>query len=204
MSQTPAPSVEFFFDTASPYSYLASTQVGGLSDRTGATIEWRPFFLGGLFQSIGNATPATLAPRGRYMARDLRRWAKRYGVPFNWPSRFPMNTIGAQRLLLAVQDDHGEEACGRLTAALFTAYWVDDRDLKDGEVLRDVAAGAGFDAEALLARTQEPAIKERLKGVTQEAEDRGVFGAPTFFFGEEMYFGNDRLLLLEDALMESR
>jgi len=192
--------VEFFFDIASPYSYLASTQLEGLARRTGATIAWRPFLLGGLFSSIGNQAPATLKPRGAYMGRDLQRWAKRYQVPLSWPSRFPINTVKAQRMLLTLRQAKGDDAVAELAAAFFVAYWADDRDVSDLATLTEVATGAGFDGAALAERTQDPAIKDALKEATAEAEERGAFGAPTFFVGGEMYFGNDRLLLLEDAL----
>lgn len=202
MADSTEPSVEFFFDIASPYSYLASTQLEGLARRTGATVEWRPFLLGGLFASIGNQAPAVLAPRAAYMGRDLHRWAKRYRVPFHWPSRFPMNTVMCQRMLLAVRRERGDAACATLAAAFFAAYWVDDRDLSDPSTLVEVATAAGEDGPALAERTRDPAIKEALKAATAEAETRGAFGAPTFFVGDEMYFGNDRLLLLEDALQD--
>ena len=192
--------VEFFFDVSSPYSYLASTQMEGLAQRTGASIAWRPFLLGGLFAAVGNHAPALLEPRARYMGRDLQRWANRYGVPLRWPSRFPINTVKAQRMLLALRAEKGDAACADLAAAFFTAYWADDRDVADLEVLTEVATRAGYDGAALAERTQDPAIKEALKAATTEAEERGAFGAPTFFAKGEMYFGNDRLLLLEDAL----
>ncbi len=192
--------VEFFFDVASPYSYLASTQMHGLAQRTGASVAWRPFLLGGLFASIGNQAPAMLKPRAIYMSRDLHRWAGRYEVPLRWPSRFPINTVKAQRMLLAIRDEKGDADCARLAAAFFGAYWADDRDVADLAVLTTIADEAGFDGGALAERTQDPAIKEALKAATAEAEERGAFGAPTFFACGEMYFGNDRLLLLEDAL----
>lgn len=192
--------VEFFFDVASPYSYLASTQMEGLGRRTGASIEWRPFLLGGLFASVGNQAPAMLKPRAAYMGRDLHRWAARYEVPLRWPSRFPINTVKAQRMLLALRDEKGDADCAALSAAFFAAYWADDKDVSDLEVLTQVATAAGYAGAALAERTQDPAIKDALKAATAEAEERGAFGAPTFFAGGEMYFGNDRLLLLEDAL----
>ena len=200
MAESNQTSVDFFFDVTSPYSYLASTQVPGLARRTGVTIEWRPFLLGGLFKAIDNTAPAFLAPRGRYLFRDLTRWAGRYGVPFNWPTRFPMNTVTCQRMLVAVRADQGNEACMRLAAAFFPGYWADDADLADAEVAKRLADEAGFDGAALLERTQDPAVKEALIAATAEAQERGAFGAPTFFFGDEMYFGNDRLLFLEEAL----
>jgi 2-hydroxychromene-2-carboxylate isomerase len=200
MADSNDPRVEIFFDIASPYSYLASTQMEGLARRTGATIEWRPFLLGGLFAAIGNQAPAMLKPRAAYMGRDLQRWATRYEVPLRWPSRFPINTVKAQRMLLALREEKGDGACAELAAAFFAAYWADDRDVSDLATLVEIADAAGFEGEALAERTQEPAIKEALKAATSEAEERGAFGAPTFFSGGEMYFGNDRLLLLEDAL----
>jgi len=200
MADSPKPVVEFFFDVTSPYSYLASTQMAGLAERTGATIAWRPFFLGGLFAAVGNEAPALLKPRAAYMGRDLQRWAKRYGAPLRWPSRFPINTVKAQRMLLALREEKGDGACADLAAAFFAAYWAADRDVADLEVLTEVASQAAFDGAALAERTQDPTVKEALKAATTEAEERGAFGAPTFFAGGEMYFGNDRLLLLEDAL----
>lgn len=200
MADSQDPLVEFFFDVASPYSYLASTQMDGLARRTSATVAWRPFLLGGLFAAVGNQAPALLKPRAAYMGRDLQRWARRYQVPLRWPTRFPINTVKAQRMLLALREEKGDAECATLAAAFFTAYWADDRDVADLDVLTAVADDAGFDGAALAERTQEPAIKEALKGATTEAEKRGAFGAPTFFTGGEMYFGNDRLPLLEDAL----
>ena len=200
MADSSHPVVEFFFDIASPYSYLASTQLAGLADRTGATIRWRPFLLGGLFAALGNSAPAMLRPRAVYMGRDLQRWAKRYAVPLRWPSRFPIHSVKAQRMLLALREDEGDGACAELAATFFAAYWTADRDVADLGVLSEVATQAGFEGAALAERVQDPIIKEALKAATAEAEERGAFGAPTFFVGGEMYFGNDRLLLLEEAI----
>lgn len=184
--------VEFFYDVVSPYSYLAATQIEGIVADCGATVRFRPFFLGGLMKAVGNQPPANLRPRGRYMFTDLQRWADYYGVPYSFPSRFPMMTLAAQRGLMAFE---GEELKAR-THALFRAYWAEDRDINDKDVLVDVL---GADA---VAHSKTAAAKHGLIDATTEAEQRGAFGAPTLFIGEEMWFGNDRLPFLEQRLRE--
>lgn len=192
--------VELFFDVGSPYSYLAATQVPALRERTGARVSFRPFLLGGVFKEVGNAPPGGLAPKARWMLSDLTRWAARYGVPFRMSSHFPTNTLGAQRALLAAERLFGEEAMERLAMALFAAMWAEDRDLGSGEELARCAAEAGIDGAALAEAVGDPAVKEALKATTAEAVRRGAFGAPTFFVGDAMFWGNDRLPLLEDEL----
>ncbi len=188
--------VEFFFDVVSPYSYLASTQLEGIAQRTGAVFTWRPFFLGGVFKATGNRPPAELPARAAYMARDLDRWASHYGVPIGIPSRFPTLTLKAQRMLLAAP----EAERPALARNLFAAYWTEDRNIGDDAVLLDCAARAGCSAE-LLQEAATPPIKEGLMAASEGAVARGAFGAPTFFVDDEMFFGNDRLALLERHLM---
>ena len=184
-------SIEFFFDIGSPYSYLAATQMAGLKRRTQATVRWRPFLLGGVFKAIGNHPPAMLPARGQYMLRDLHRWAHTYGVKFNFPSMFPLNTLLAMRTLTAVS----EEQCAHAAMALFEAYWVHERDITRPEVIADIIGD-----EAVL-HAVEPDTKDRLRQCTDEAISRGAFGAPTIFVGDEMFFGNDRLHFVEATLM---
>lgn len=192
--------VELFFDVGSPYSYLAMTQVPGLRERTGARVSLRPFLLGGVFKEVGNASPAGVAAKGRWMLGDLSRWAARYGVPFRMSSRFPTNTLGVQRALVAAEQRFGEEAMERLAMAFFRAMWVADRDLGSVDERARCAEEANVDGAALAEAVGEPAVKEALKAATSEAVRRGAFGAPTFFVGEMMFWGNDRLPLLEDEL----
>ncbi|HJL18066.1 MAG TPA: 2-hydroxychromene-2-carboxylate isomerase [Sandaracinaceae bacterium LLY-WYZ-13_1] len=197
---TDTPEVDFFFDVGSPYSYLASTQLPGLRERTGARVRWRPFLLGGAFALTGNDMPARVSAKARYMLTDLERWAARYGVPFRMSSHFPVNTLHAQRLLLAAEEAGGAEAIERLAAAFFEGLWADDEDLSAPDVLAARVRAAGLDADALAARIAEPDLKQKLKDVTAEAVERGAFGAPTFFAGDAMFFGNDRMDMLEDHL----
>ncbi len=189
--------LEYFFDYVSPFSYLANSQIPGLVARTGAELVYRPFFLGGVMQSTGNQPPATLPARGKYMPVDIARWVRRYGVPFAFNPNFPMNTLHAMRAALAAQELGGFPAYHE---ALFRAAWAEPANLSDLAVLRDVIAKAGLDAEGIVARAGSDEIKERLKANTAEAVERGAFGAPTLFVGDEMFFGNDRLDFVEEAL----
>lgn len=189
--------LEYFFDYVSPFSYLANSQMAALVARTGAELVYRPFFLGGVMQATGNQPPATLPARGAYMAKDIPRWVRRYGVPFVFNPNFPMNTLHAMRAALAAQELGAFPAYHE---ALFRAAWVEPANLADVTVLRDVIAKAGLDADRIVARAGSDEIKEQLKANTAEAVERGAFGAPTLFVGDEMFFGNDRLDFVEEAL----
>jgi 2-hydroxychromene-2-carboxylate isomerase len=189
--------LEYFFDYVSPYSYLADSQVPALVHRTGAELVHRPFLLGGVMKSAGNSPPATVAAKARYMPADIARWLRRYGLAFEFNPHFPVNTVKAMRGALAALEQGVFPA---YHAALFRAMWREKQDLGDEAVLRAVIEGAGLDAGAILARAGEDAVKERLRANTDEAVARGSFGAPTFFVGDEMFFGNDRLDFVEEAL----
>jgi 2-hydroxychromene-2-carboxylate isomerase len=191
--------VEFFYDFSSPYSYLGSTQIERVARAHGATVRWRPFLLGALFKEIGTPTVPLLsfaAPKRRYYEKDVLDWAAHWGVPFRWPSRFPMRTVTALRLALAVD----EAARPALSHALYRAYWVDDRDLSDPAVLGGVAAEVGVDPGALDRAQSDPALKDALKAATDQALAAGVCGAPSFLVGDELFWGQDRLPLVARAL----
>lgn len=190
--------LEFFYDFVSPYSYLASTRVEAEAARVGGTVRFRPFLLGGVFHATGNKAPIEIAAKGRHMVTDLGRWARRLGVPFAWPARFPVLTVLPLRAAFAA------EKAGQLvpyTHALFRAYWADGRDISDPAVVQDAATKAGLDGAALVAAA--PDYKDALKAQTQEAVDRGSFGAPTFFVGQELFVGNDRLDFAVEALADA-
>jgi len=189
--------LEFFFDYTSPFSYLADSQLPGIAGRTGAEIVYRPMFLGGVMHETGNQPPATLPARARYMPRDITRWVSRYGIEFAFNPDFPLQTLTALRAAYAAQD---AGVFPRYHAALFQAAWAKPRNLSDPSVLQGVIAEAGLDAEALLVAAAREPLKARLKTATAEAVARGAFGAPTFFVGSEMFFGNDRLEFVEEAL----
>jgi len=191
--------VEFYFDLGSPASYLAWTQLPALCARRGATLALRPMLLGGVFQATGNASPATIPAKGRYMIGDLKRFAARYGVPFSLPPGFPVNTLNLMRGVLGTQM-RSPERLEPLLKALFDGLWVQQRNLSDPEVLDVTLREAGLDPEAFRALAADVEVKERLKQVTHEAVERGVFGAPICFVGREMFFGQDRLDFIEEAL----
>lgn len=185
--------VEFFYDVASPYTYLATTQIEAIAADCGATLTWRPFLLGGVFKATGNTPPAFLAERGRYMARDLARWQAYYGVPMSTVMPL-MNSLLPMRVLAGTPVEQLPER----SHVLFRAYWVDGRDVSDAAVLTDLV---GADA---VANAGLPATKEALKATTDEAVKRGAFGAPTLFVGDEMFFGNDRLPFVEQEIRRRR
>jgi 2-hydroxychromene-2-carboxylate isomerase len=192
--------IDFFFDLSSPYSYLASTQIGAIAGKHGVELRWRPMVLAAVFKAVGNDMPARVAPKARWMLRDLTRWAAQYGVPFQFTTRFPVNAISAERLVIAA-DAQGK--AGAAAAAAFRAVWVDDLDLGSEAVLRQIAAAAGMEGDALAA-LQSQAVKDQLRANTDEAIARGAFGAPAIFVvrddGEELFWGNDRLHFVEAAL----
>jgi 2-hydroxychromene-2-carboxylate isomerase len=197
--------LEFFFDCGSPWTYLAFHRVEALCRETGAELVWKPILVGGVFNEVNDDVYAQRSrpnPRkARYAAKDLQDWAHSYGLRIGWPSVFPVNSVRAMRGALVAQDE------GRLPAyarGVFEAYWGEDRDVSREEVLAAVAAGAGLDPARFLARLAEPEIKKRLRANTDELIARGGFGSPTFFVdGADMYFGNDRLPLVREALRRS-
>jgi 2-hydroxychromene-2-carboxylate isomerase len=187
--------VTFYFDIVSSYSYLAQTQLDALTRKTGATIEWKPFLLGGVFKATGNTSPVTLPAKAPYLLLDASRWAKHYGVPFHLPQHFPFNSIKILRAIIAA----GEQGSA-LAKAAFKAVWADGRDLTDDAELRRLATSVGLDADRVLQAIDTPEVKDRLRANTEEAVARGAFGAPSFFVGDELFFGNDRFQFIEAAL----
>jgi 2-hydroxychromene-2-carboxylate isomerase len=198
MSKTPTSKVvEFFFDFGSPTAYLAYTQLPAIAARTGATIKWRPFLLGGVFKATGNAAPWVVPAKGPYGSRDMERFAKRYGVELARNPFFPINT------LLLMRGAAGYEGTDRFMAyvdAIYDGMWRRPRNMGDIGVLSETLSAAGFDPAEFQALIEDPAVKDRLKATTEEAVARGAFGAPTFFVDGEMFFGQDRLDFVEEVL----
>jgi 2-hydroxychromene-2-carboxylate isomerase len=195
--------VEFFFDFGSPASYLAWTQLPALCAARGATLIYRPMLLGGVFQATGNASPVTVPAKGRYMLTDLARFARRYGVPMQFNPHFPVNTLVLMRGAVGLQLRQPQRF-EDYVSAMFNAMWVEGRNLADPAVVGEALAQAGFDPAAVLALTADPAVKDALKANTEQAVRRGAFGAPTMFVGDQMFFGQDRLDFVREALAADR
>ena len=182
--------LEFFYDYVSVYSYLADSQLKNLQ---GTEIVYRPMFLGAVMEATGNRPPGTVKAKGSYLMTDVARWVERYSLPFKMNPAFPQNTLKALRLALVAQKQGDFEAVHQ---ALFDGMWVQEKDLGNDEVLAGIAAQAGVS----IGDIEDPAIKNELKANTGEAVARGAFGAPTFFIGEQMFFGNDRFEFIREAL----
>lgn len=189
--------VEFFFDVGSPASYIAFKRLPAIAERTGAVIDYQPFLLGGVFKATGNHSPAEVPAKGAWTSRDLARFAARYGVPFERNPHFPINTLHLMRGAAGLQDDPRFMA---YLEAVFEAMWRTPRNLGDPAEMGPVLARAGIGADEFRALIEADETKARLKATTERAVARGAFGAPTFFVGDEMYFGQDRLDWVEGAL----
>lgn len=195
-----AETIEFLFDFGSPATYLAHTQMPRLAADTGARVDYVPMLLGGVFKATGNSSPMAVPAKGRWMGRDLARWAGRYGVPFAFNPHFPVNTLALMRGAVAVQARQPERFMPYVDT-VFRAMWVEPVDLGDPAVLASTLQAAGFDPHELLAMVGDAEVKARLIANTEAAVARGVFGAPTFFVGSEMYFGQDRLDFVREAAL---
>ncbi|MBE0623861.1 MAG: 2-hydroxychromene-2-carboxylate isomerase [Burkholderiales bacterium] len=193
-----AKTVEFFFDFGSPYTYLAYKALPAIAAARGAQILWRPMLLGGVFKATGNHSPVEIPAKGKWLGQDLQRWAARYGAVFRNNPHFPINTLVLMRGAAGMQL-RGPDF-GKYVEAIFRAMWEEPRNLGEPRELAEVLRQAGFDADAFLALVSDAAVKEQLRINTEEAVARGVFGAPTFFVGEEMFWGQDRLDFVAEAL----
>ena len=188
-------SVEFFFDFGSPAAYLASTQIEAVAGE--AEVIWRPMLLGGVFKATGNASPVMIPAKGKWLMDDLSRWAARYGVPLTLPPGFPINTLYLMRGACALQ---GTADFQPYVRAVYHAIFGEGRDMSDPATIGEVLTAAGLDARAIIASTQDDAVKDKLKATTEEAVKRGAFGAPTMFVDGQMFFGQDRLEFVREAL----
>ncbi len=191
--------IEFFFDFGSPTTYLAHTQLPRIAAQAGAQLVYRPMLLGGVFKATGNASPASVPAKGRWMAQDLARWAARWGVPFSLNPHFPVNTLTLMRGATGLQMRR-PEVFARYVDAVFEAMWVARRNLGDAGEVAAVLIAAGIDPQAFMALVGDPEVKAALVAQTEQAVARGAFGAPTCFVDEQMFFGQDRLDFVAAAL----
>lgn len=191
--------VEFFFDVGSPYSYLAYHQLPKVARAKGAGIVWKPMLLGAVLKAAANHSPMEVPLKGQHLLTDLERWAKYFGVAFVQNPHFPLNTLQLMRGAVGMQMA-GEEQFQRYLGAIFHAMFGQPRNLNDVSQVVAVLSENGFDPARFQAMINDQAVKDALKRNTDEAVERGVFGAPTFFVGNEMYWGQDRLHFVEAAL----
>ena len=194
--------VEFFFDCSSPWTYLAFHRIEALADQAGARLLWRPFLVGGVFNTVNASVyeqRANPTPRKfRYYAKDLADWARYYGIAIGTPSVFPVNSVGAMRACFVALEHDCLPAFAR---AVFEAYWGDDQDISQPEVLASLCARVGLDANEVAEKIASAPYKQKLRDNTDELMERGGFGTPTIFIDkDDMYFGNDRLMLVQEAL----
>ncbi|MDE1950322.1 MAG: 2-hydroxychromene-2-carboxylate isomerase [Burkholderiales bacterium] len=191
--------VEFFFDFGSPTSYLAATQLPRIAAECGAELAWRPMLLGGVFKATGNSSPVTVPAKGRWMTDDIARFAKRYGVPFAFNPAFPINTLTLMRGATGLQMRQPEHFAAYVDA-VYRGLWQQRLNLGDTAVLEAFLVDNGFDPAAFTALVADPEVKARLVATTEEAVSRGVFGAPSCFVGDALFFGQDRLDFVREAL----
>ena len=205
-------SVDFYFDFSSTNSYFAAFLLPEICDRNNARVNWMPTHFAALFRGTGFDVMAMTGRKARYLWRDHQRYAEETGLPFRKPSRFPIKTASALRAVLAAghaaqSDDGGdsrERAQRAISQAIMRAYWERDEDIGDRDVLASIATSAGFDGAALIDIADAKPARDELAALTETAEARGVFGAPTFFVGDEMFWGKDRLDFVERLLKLSR
>jgi 2-hydroxychromene-2-carboxylate isomerase len=191
--------VEFYFDVGSPAAYIAFKRLPGICEKAGARLEYKPMLLGGVFQATGNQSPVNIPAKGRYIMVDFERFARRHGIDFRHNPFFPINTLTLMRGAAGLQLREPARLLPYVDA-VYRAIWVDGQDMNDPAVVGAVLKAAGFDPQELLALTADTEVKERLKALTQEAVSRGVFGAPTCFVDGTMYWGQDRLDFVQEAL----
>jgi 2-hydroxychromene-2-carboxylate isomerase len=196
--------LEFFYDVSSPWTYLAFVNVQALAKEEGAEIDWRPFLVGGVFNAVNptmyrmreNPVPA----RDAWVKQDLQAWARLAGLKIAFPPKvFPVNSVKALRGLLWAKTQ-GREV--ELATAFFELYWAEDKDISQDDVVAEAARRASLDPVSLAKAITEPGVKEQLKANTDELIARGGFGSPTMFVNGEMFFGNDRLPLVREALRQ--
>jgi 2-hydroxychromene-2-carboxylate isomerase len=185
-------SIEFWYEFASPYSYMAAERIGRMAAQAGVKVVWQPFIIGPILkQRPGQPSPTQDAPPAQkvYRRRDVERCCAQYGIALNWPGTYPRNGLLAARVALAAEPSWRE----RFSRAVYRANFVQDRDIADETVIRQVLAEIGQDPDMAMAAALARANKVRLIERVEHAIARGIFGAPSFMVGEELFWGNDRL-----------
>ncbi len=198
--------LEFFFDCSSPWTYLAFHKIEDLARETEAELVWRPILVGGVFNAVNPSVyqqrETPVPPKARYYAKDLADWARYYGLTIGTPSVFPVNSVKAMRGCFVAHERGQLPAYAR---AVFESYWRDLEDISREEVLEKIVAGVGLDPAFFFETISAPETKQKLRDSSDELIRRGGYGSPTLFVaGDDMYFGNDRLVLVREALLARR
>ena len=194
--------IEFFYDVSSPWTYYAFERIESFCERNNAELVWKPFLVGGVFNKVNPSVYERrnnpVPPKDNYYQKDMRDWARYLGINMIKPSVFPVNSVKALRGAFVAIDEGKVSAYSR---ACFKAYWCDDRDISQPDVLLDIVTSVGMDADGFFDKIADDKYKQMLFATTNELIERGGFGSPTFFVnGDDMYFGNDRLELMQFAL----
>jgi 2-hydroxychromene-2-carboxylate isomerase len=185
--------LEFYFDFASPYGYIAAQRIDALAQKHNRSVDWRPMLLGAVFKVAGTQPLTEYPLKGKYSTYDFKRSAREHGINFQMPSKFPLGTVAACRGTYWLKATHPDKAVPFLKA-VYRAYFVEDRDISSNDVLADIATDLGVERKAFLAGLEQPEIKAKLREVTEDAiQQRGVFGSPFTFVDGEPFWGADRL-----------
>jgi 2-hydroxychromene-2-carboxylate isomerase len=196
-----AKKLEFFYDCSSPWTYLAFSQIEDVANRHDVDLIWRPILVGGVFNAVNPSVYESrehpVKAKVRYYDKDMQDWARLYGLKIGHPSVFPVNSVKAMRGAFVALEHNRISPYSR---AVFEAYWGEDRDVSRDEVLREIVRVAGLDSDEFFKKIAAPEYKDKLRVNTEELIARGGFGSPTMFVDGEMFFGNDRLVLVEDRL----
>jgi 2-hydroxychromene-2-carboxylate isomerase len=199
-----AKKLEFFYDCSSPWTYLAFSKIEEVARRHNAELVWRPILVGGVFNAVNPSVYETrerpVKPKARYYGKDLQDWAHLYGLKIGQPTVFPVNSVKAMRGAF-VADEHNK--ISPYSRCVFEQYWGENRDISKDDVLRDIVRMVSLDEGEFFAKITSQDYKDKLKLNTDELIERGGFGSPTMFVDGDMFFGNDRLLLVEHALTHS-
>ena len=203
MSDAGAPKVQFQFDFGSPNAYLAARVIPDIERRTGTKFDYVPVLLGGIYKLTGNSSPADylkgIRNKPDYMALETERFIRRHGITtFRRNPFFPVNTLQLMRGAVAAE---AEGVFWPYFQAVYHHMWEEPKKMDDPGVMREALISSGIDADKIGARSQDPAVKNRLMALTQDAVDRGAFGSPTFFVNDEMFFGKDQLRDVEEEIL---
>lgn len=200
------PKLEFFFDCSSPWTYLAFHEIEDLAEETSADLIWKPFLVGGVFNSVNpsvyQSREAPVVPKARYMKKDLQDWARYRGIAIGWPEVFPVNSVKAMRGAFLAID---KNCIGVYAKEVFKTYWGELQDISQDQVLRKIVHSVNLNEDEFFQAISRQEYKDKLRNNTEELIERGGYGTPTMFVNEtDMYFGQDRLSLVRKALEEAK